>query len=56
MGLCRSTGVKVKAVKVGGLKKILPSGPPPTTRVPPTVVGFKLSGHFKFFFDIINVR
>ena len=21
-----------------------------------TVVGFKLSGHFKFFFDIINVR
>ena len=22
----------------------------------PTVVGFKLSGHFKFFFDTINVR
>ena len=27
-----------------------------TARGEGTVVGFKLSGHFKFFFDIINVR
>ena len=26
------------------------------TGPPVTVVGFKLSGPFKFFFDIINVR
>ena len=25
-------------------------------KVHSTVVGFKLSGHFKFFFDIINIR
>ena len=27
VGLCRSTGVKFEAVKVGGLRKILPLGP-----------------------------
>ena len=34
------------------------SSTPLILRVPKggTVVGFKLSGHFKFFFDIINVR
>ena len=33
-----------------------PSDPCGTAASEATVVGFKLSGHFKFFFDIINVR
>ena len=48
MGSLGQRASKLLAVKVEGLKK--------KSGNQPTAIGFKPSGPFKFFFDIINFR